>query len=108
LGTRANAPGWCADHDEREHAVPIAGYAFPLNVVRCCLLTARRHSGRIESELQGIFQRNKGGEGGHLANAADTPTHSTRTFVADSEEIIKQDASRSTGYEMSTVVLALL
>lgn len=48
---------------------------FPGAIAYCLLLTARWHSGRIEPKLQGVFQGNKGGEGGHLANAADSATH---------------------------------
>jgi hypothetical protein len=59
----------------------LQGNASPGAMSYYLLLTVRGHSRRIEPELQGVFQRDKGREGGYLANAADTATHSPHTLV---------------------------
>lgn len=59
----------------------LQGNAFPGAMSYCLLFTVRGHSRRIEPELQGVFQRDKGREGGYLANATDTATHSPHTLV---------------------------
>jgi len=58
----------------------LQGNAFFLRVMM--LLTARWNSRLVWPELQGVFQRHKGGEGSYCSNAAETTADSPLTFVA--------------------------
>jgi len=55
---------------------------FPPALCRAvCSWVYTAGSRRVEAKLQGVFQRHKGGEGGHRADAADSTTHSARGFI---------------------------